>query len=68
MPSESFDVPPGEGESAHELVDALEGVLLGLIGEVGVAGGGEDAVVAEEFLHLDQINAGLDEVGRIGVA
>ena len=42
--------------------------MLGLVGEMGVAGGGEDGMVAEELLHLDQIDAGLDQVGGIAVA
>jgi hypothetical protein len=35
-------------------------MMLGLVGEVGVARGGEDGVMAEEFLDFDQIDAGLD--------
>ena len=42
--------------------------MLGLIGQMGIAGGGEDGVVAEEFLHLDQIDAGLDQVGGVAVS
>ena len=42
--------------------------MLGLVGEVGVAGGGENRVMAEEFLHLDQIDAGLDQVSCIAMA
>ncbi len=42
--------------------------MLGLIGQVGIADGGENGVMAEEFLYLDQINTGLDQVGRIAVA
>lgn len=42
--------------------------MLGLIGEVGIAGGGENGVMAEEFLHLDQIDASFDQMGGIGVA
>jgi hypothetical protein len=45
----------------------VDGVMLGLIGQMGIAGGGEDRVVAEEFLHLDQIDTGLDQVGGIAV-
>ena len=41
--------------------------MLGLIGQMGIAGGGEDGVVAEEFLHLKQIDTGLDQVGGIAV-
>jgi hypothetical protein len=35
---------------------------------VRVAAGGQDAVVAQDFLHLQQIDAGLDQVGGIAVA
>ena len=41
--------------------------MFGLVGQVGIAGGGEDGVMAEEFLHLDQIDASLDQVGCIAV-
>ncbi len=41
--------------------------MLGLIGQMGIAGGGEYGVVAEEFLHLDQNDTGLDQVGGIAV-
>ena len=42
--------------------------MLGLIRQMGIAGGGEYAVMAEEFLYLDQIDAGLNQVGCITVA
>jgi hypothetical protein len=42
--------------------------MLGLVGQMGIAGGGENRVMAEEFLYLDQINTGLDQVGRIAMA
>ena len=51
--------------------------MLGLVGQMGipqgdflrgVAGGGENRVMAEVFLYLDQIDAGLDQVGGIAVA
>mgnify|MGYP000858095301 CR=1 FL=1 len=42
--------------------------MLGLVGQVSVAGGGENRVMAEELLHLDQIDAGLDQVGSVAVA
>ena len=41
--------------------------MLSLISQMGIAGGGEDGMVAEEFLHLDQIDAGLDQMGGIAV-
>ena len=42
--------------------------MLGLVRQVGVAGGGEYRVMAKVFLHLDQINAGFDQVRGIGMA
>jgi hypothetical protein len=42
--------------------------MLGLVRQVGVAGGGQDRVMAEDLLHLDQVDAGLDQVGCIAVA
>jgi len=42
--------------------------MLGLVGEVGVAGGGENAVMTEDLLDLDQIDTGFDQVGGVAVA
>ncbi len=42
--------------------------MLGLVSQVGIASGGENGVMAEEFLHLDQIDTGLDQVRGIAVA
>lgn len=42
--------------------------MLGLIGQMGIAGSSEDGVVTEEFLHLNQIDAGLDQVGGVAVS
>ena len=42
--------------------------MLGLVSQVGIAGGGENRLMAEEFLHLDQIDTGLDQVRGITVA
>ena len=42
--------------------------MLGLIGQMGIAGGGENGVMAEDLLHLDQIDTGLDQVRGIAVA
>ena len=41
--------------------------MLGLVGEMGIAGGGENRVMAEKLLHLDQIDAGFDQVGCIAM-
>lgn len=42
--------------------------MAGVGCEVGVAGGGQDASMAEDFLHLQQINARLNQVSGITVA
>ena len=42
--------------------------MLGLVSQMGIAGGGENAVMAEELLYLDQIDADLDQVSCITVA
>jgi len=42
--------------------------MLGLVGQVGIADGGENGMMAEEFLYLDQVDAGFDQVGGIAMA
>ena len=42
--------------------------MPGLVCQVGVAGGGENGMMAEEFLDLEQIDSGLNQVGGITVA
>ena len=61
-------LPPGDAEPIHQGVHPIERVMLGLVGQMGVSGGGEYGVMAEEFLDLDQIDAGLDQVSCIAVA
>ena len=64
----TFELPPGEIEAIHQRVDALNRVVLGLVGQVGVADGGEYRVVAEVFLDFDEVDARFDQVGCIAVA
>jgi len=42
--------------------------MLGLVRQVSIAGRGEDGVMAEELLHLDQTDASLDQVSRVAMA
>lgn len=35
---------------------------------MGITGGGEDAVVTEDFLYLQQIDAGFDQMGGVAMA
>ena len=39
-----------------------------MVGQMRVADSGENGVMAEELLYLDQIYAGLDQVGCIAMA
>ena len=50
----SFDRSPAQVEAAHQGVDALGGQRLALGGQVGVAVGGEDGVVAQDVLNILQ--------------
>jgi hypothetical protein len=42
--------------------------MLGLVSQMGVTGGGENGVMAEKLLYLDQIDTRFDQVGCIAVA
>ena len=44
------------------------GLIVGVAGQMGVAGGGKNGVMAQNLLHLQQVNPGLDQVGCIAVA
>lgn len=61
-------MPPVDAEAIHQAVDPVEGVMLGLVGQVGVAGGGENGMMAKKLLHFDQIDPGLDQVSGIAMA
>lgn len=51
----------------HQAVDAVDGVMLGLVGQMGVTNCRENEVVAEDLLYLDQIDTGFDQVRGEGV-
>ena len=42
--------------------------MLGLVSQMGITGSGENGVMAEELLHLDQIDTRLDQVSCVAVA
>ena len=46
MRAASFDLLPVDGEAIHQRIDELVGLLVCSIGQVGIAGGGQDAMVA----------------------
>ena len=42
--------------------------MLGLVSQMGVTRRSKNRVMAEEFLNLDQVDAGFDQVSGIAVA
>lgn len=52
----------------HQGIDAGSCRFGGVAGEVGVAGSGEDGMVAEDLLDFQQIDALLDQVRGVAVA
>ena len=42
--------------------------MLGLVGQMGIANGRENGRMAEDLLHLEQVDAGFDQVRSVGVA
>jgi hypothetical protein len=55
-------------KAVYQAVNPLDGMMLGLVGQVSVANGGENRVMAQILLHLDQIDTSLDQVSGIAVA
>ncbi len=51
-----------------QLVDACLRGELALFGEMGVAQGGEDGLVAENLLHFQQVDARFNQMCGIAVA
>ena len=67
-PGESFDGAPGQAKAIHQSIDPVNGVMLGLIGQVGITNGGENRMMAEDLLYRDQVNAGFDQMRGVAVA
>lgn len=55
MTAGSFALPPVQGKAIHQGIDHLVGILMRTVSQVGIAGRGENTVVAEDFLHFQQI-------------
>ena len=64
----SFDRPPVNGERIHQGIDRLVCIGFSRGCEVGVATGGDDVGVAEDFLYLLQADARFDQMGGIAVS
>ncbi len=67
MRAGSLDRPPFDGKAVHHLVDDPLCVLVRVGRQVSVSGGGEDGTMAEDLLHLEQVDACFDQVSGIGV-
>ena len=68
MPAGSFDLAPVDVEAIHQAVDAVDGMVLCLVSQMRVADGSKNGVMAKDLLHLDQVDAGFDQVCGIGVS
>ena len=68
MRAGSFGLPPRDGEAIHQRVDDLLCIALRSGCQMGVLCGRQDRVMAEDLLHLEQIDARLDQMSCIAVA
>ncbi len=57
-----------EGQRTIEAIDKGDGILAGAGGQVRVSGGSQDRRMTENLLHLEQVDARLDRMGRVSVA
>ena len=64
----SFDCAPGHGKATHDGVDTIDGLMLSLIREMGVANGGQNGLMAQDLLNLNQIHTGFNQMRGIAVA
>ena len=64
----SFDRTPSHGKAAHQGVDAINGLMLSRIGEMGVTNRGQNGLMAQDFLDVKQINTGFNQMCGIAVA
>ena len=55
-------------KAAHQSLNAHTHLLVGVAGQVGVAGRGEDRVMTQDLLHFKQVNVGFNQVGCVAVA
>jgi hypothetical protein len=53
----SLDRPPFDGKAVHHLVDDPLCVSVRVGRQVSAFGGGEDGTMAEDLLHLEQVDA-----------
>ena len=59
---------PTDLDLPHQQVDTCTAGELALFGEMGVAQGGEDRLVAEDLLYFQQVNTRFDQMGGVAMA
>lgn len=59
---------PTDLDLPHQQVDACAAGELALFGEMGVAQGGEDGLVAEDLLYFQQVNTRFNQMRGIAMA
>lgn len=67
MREESLDFPPVDNKAVHQGIDELAGIAVGIVGQVRITGGSQNAVMTENFLDFKQIDAGFNQMGGIAV-
>ncbi len=67
MRAGSFGFPPYHGKAVDQLIDDLLGILVCTGRQMRVFSGGQDGAVTEDFLNFEQVDTGLDQMGRIAV-
>ncbi len=53
-----------KGETLHQLINGLMGIVFGTGGQVCVFAGGNNAGMTEKILHILQANARFDQMSR----
>jgi hypothetical protein len=56
----AFDPPPFPSKTIHQRIDQRVSLNVRGIGQVGITGGGQDAVVTQDFLNFKQVDACFD--------
>lgn len=64
----SFDLPPANGKTLHQVVDGLICVMRRMGGQMRISAGRQNAAMAKDLLNLKQVNARFNQMRGITVA
>ena len=56
-----------DAKPIHERINPHIGLKIRGVGQMGIASGGQNAVVAEDFLDFQQVDTGFDQVSGVTV-